>query len=101
MTSMAETHPQIERGSTDDVEALQQENSAGVHQGIYFESSIVSDFDLDEINLSFLILNLELLLFSGNPSFIGDSCRTCPLIISRFKRQFSTKPARLDSPPSN
>ena len=49
MTSMAETHPQIERGSTDDVEALQQENSAGVHQGIYFESSIVSDFDLDEI----------------------------------------------------
>ena len=49
MTSLAETHPQIERCSADNVQALRQRNSAGAHQRIDFESSIVSDFDLDEI----------------------------------------------------
>ena len=49
MTSLAETHIQIERRSADNVQALRQRNSAGSHQGIDFESSIVSDFDLDEI----------------------------------------------------
>ena len=49
MTSLAETHPQIERSSADNVQALRQRNSAGAHQGIDFEISIVSDFDLNEI----------------------------------------------------
>ena len=49
MTSLAETHPQIERRSADNVQALRQRNSAGAHQRIDFEISIVSDFDLDEI----------------------------------------------------
>ena len=56
MTSLAETHPQIERRSADNMQALRQRNSAGAHQRIDFESSIVSDFDLDEIWLSFLYL---------------------------------------------
>ena len=49
MTSLAETHPQIERRSAENVQALRQRNSAGAHQRIDFETSIVSDFDLDEI----------------------------------------------------
>ena len=49
MTSLAETHSQIERSSADNVQALRRRNLAGVHQGIDFEISIVSDFDLDEI----------------------------------------------------
>ena len=49
ITSLAEIHPQIERRSADNVQALRQRNSAGAHQCIEFESSIVSDFDLDEI----------------------------------------------------
>ena len=49
MTSLAEIHPQIEHSSADNVQALRKNNSAGVHQGIDFEISIVSDFDLDEI----------------------------------------------------
>ena len=49
MTSLAETNPQIECSSADNVQALRQKNSAGVHHGIDFEISIVSDFDLDEI----------------------------------------------------
>ena len=34
---------------TENVQALWRRNSAGLHQGIDFESSIMSDFDLDEI----------------------------------------------------
>ena len=49
MTTLAETQPQIERRSADKVFALRRRNSAGVHQGIVFEISIVIDFDLDEI----------------------------------------------------
>ena len=49
MTSLAETHPQIERRSADNVQALRKRNSAGMHEGIDFEISIVSEFDLDEI----------------------------------------------------
>ena len=49
MTSLAEIHPQIERSSADNVQAPRRRNSAGVHQGIDFEISIVSYFDLDEI----------------------------------------------------
>ena len=49
MTSLAETHPQIERRSADNVQAIRQRNSAGAHQRIDFKTSIVSDFDLDEI----------------------------------------------------
>ena len=49
MTSMAETHPHIERRSAENVQEDSQGNSAGVHQGIDFEISILSDFDLEEI----------------------------------------------------
>ena len=49
MTSLAETPPQIERRSADNVQALRQRNSAGAHQRIDFKTSIVNDFDLDEI----------------------------------------------------
>ena len=49
MTSRAVTHPQIERLSANKVQEDSQGNSAGVHQGIDFEISIVSNFDLDEI----------------------------------------------------
>ena len=49
MTSLAETHPQIECRSADNAQAFRQINSAGLHHDIDFEISIVSDFDLDEI----------------------------------------------------
>ena len=49
MTSLAETHPQIVRSTAENLQAIRQKNSAVVHQRIDLESSIVSDFDLDEI----------------------------------------------------
>ena len=95
---LTNSHHEIECICANNVQEISQVFAESADQVIDFESWIMSYFDLDDIWLSDLIFNLKLLLFSGNPSFIGDSFQTCCHVISRVNSDFFEILTPLDSP---